>query len=499
MAHLTAFATSISGCSCGASPAPPVTVAVPAIAEGESVELPPTESSAQPASAPVGYTAFVVEGFEDNGVGLAITDDALVLMCGNQLVAIAGDGTTRIVENPEGFDSYDQRDQPATVAAGAFAYFRDDGRLVAREVSSLATRFVFPLEDDALDRPSVFASGDLFVVVTATTWFGIDARTGAEVWRTALTAPITGTPQVYESAGPGVLVEARRGFVLGLDPRTGREIFRRESTLEEPGPVSPHGFGLRFFRDLAALTAREYASQIASQPPYVETIVGLDGRDLARIETGAYVVRDTVEVGERSTTLVTLASGDVSVRTYAHEGARMTWSAGPFASSSGTPSLARGGDRLVLLSDLHTVRVLDAAGHDAWRGQPRGECTRVATWTPAGATEPWIACVGLGNVSLYRPTAPVPRRTLHVSGTLRCDGRPLDEVVFVGGTRVETDAEGHYETDVVVDEELMIGSRERPNGAGCGPAWDRIEVAPGATDARADLNLPEWIGGFDGL
>lgn len=453
-----------------------------------------------PLATRVGYTAFAVDGLVGAEVGLAITDAALVVIGGERLVVIAGDGTTRVVDNPEGFEGYSQGDSLAPIAAGAFLHFGRGDRLVAREVSSLATRFVYAYEWDSLYTPRVYASGDHFIVRTRTTWIGIDARSGVEVWRTPLTEPVHGIEAVLEAAGHGIVVEARRGFVLGLDASTGREIFRRASTFEEPGPIGPHGFGLRFMRGYASVLAPAYASAIATQPEYVETIIGLDGRERARIApTDGLIARDGLEVGERSTTLLVGTEQGVVVRTYAHEGARMTWSAGPFARGTDLPSFARGGGRVVLASDPYTVRVLDAEGQEVWRGQPERPCRHVSMWTPAGAGAPWIVCRGFSNVTLYRPTAPAPRRRIHVSGTVRCQGDPLEEVVFIGGTRTETDAGGHYEADIVVDEELMIGSADHPGGARCGPDWRRVEIPPGATSVRVDLELSEWMGGLDGL
>ena len=488
VACIAALTTSLVGCSCGAHEVPPPVVPTP-----------PTIVEAPPPGPAVGYTRFVIEGLPPNeGAGLAITEDALVVIGSNELVAVSGDGSARVVDNPEGYEGYYQRDMIAPVAAGAFLYFGSDDRLVARETTSLTTRFVFSLPHESMSVPRAFASGDRFVVRTQGAWIGIDARSGTEVWRAPLT-PIEGSDAVLEGAAQGIVVEARSGVVRGLDANTGRELFRRASSFEEVGPIGPHGFGLRLLRDHASLVAPTHARELASQPRFVATIVGLDGRDRARIASEHFIVRDAMEVAERSTTLLVRDEHGVLVQTHAHDDGRVMWSAGPFAWGSGMPSFARGRDRAVLLSDPNTVRVLDLDGREVWRGQPDLVCVHVSLWSPPGMGEPWVVCRGVSNVTLYRPTAPAPRRSLHVSGTLTCDGDPLEEVVFVGGSRVETDATGHYEADIVVDDELMIGSLDRPNGSRCGPRWRRVEMPAGATSVTANLRLTRWMGGLDGL
>ena len=256
------MAASITGCSCGArEEAEPIVPPPTTTTAGAPVELPPAEAIAVPLATRVGYTALAVDGLVGAEVGLAITDAGLVVIGGERLVVIAGDGTTRVVDNPEGFEGYSQGDSLAPIAAGAFLHFGRGDRLVAREVSSLATRFVYAYEWDSLYTPRVYASGDHFIVRTRTTWIGIDARSGVEVWRTPLTEPVHGIEAVLEAAGHGIVVEARRGFVLGLDASTGREIFRRASTFEEPGPIGPHGFGLRFMpRPASATTSPSFST-----------------------------------------------------------------------------------------------------------------------------------------------------------------------------------------------------------------------------------------------
>jgi hypothetical protein len=150
--------------------------------------------------------------------------------------------------------------------------------------------------------------------------------------------------------------------------------------------------------------------------------------------------------------------------------------------------------QLVLATDRHTVRALDAHGRETWRGQPERGCDRVWGWSPAtGGT--WIACVAFGAVTLYRATPATPRRTLRVSGTVWCAGETISARVLVGGTKVAT---GHYDLEVVEDDELMIQTDEDRNTA-CAPLHRRVDVPPNATSVEVDLTLVEQMFSFDGL
>lgn len=496
--------SSVAGCSCDDA-SPPTTVAAPPAttrAEGAVVTVPETPPIVEPAG-DVGYTAFPIEGLgERDWVALAITDDAVVVVSDTRLVSISAEGTTRTAENPEGID-YSQGDQLAPFAAGAFAHLashRASRRLVAWDAASLTKRFEVPLTEGEHDPPRLFASGELFVVRVRDAWIGIDAHTGAEAWRVATTSQRNGDDVVQDAAGQGIVVESSREWVRGLDARTGREIFRRDATLEQPSPIGPRGFGLLLPRDFVAGISPGSPSRAAGVAPYRETILALDGSPLVSLESNDFIVRDAIDVGADATTVAVLdADREVVVRVYEHASGAIRASAGPFAASAwASPSLARAGDRLILASDVNTVRVLGSDGREAWRGQPETECRSVALFAASGGAMPWITCRGLGHVTLYRPSTPAPRRRLHVSGTVFCDGDPVEEAVLVAGTRVRPDASGHYEIEVVVDQELAISSDERPR-CGCGGSSRRVEIPTGTSTVHADLPLPEWIGGLDGL
>ncbi|MFO0686160.1 MAG: PQQ-binding-like beta-propeller repeat protein [Sandaracinus sp.] len=391
----------------------------------------------------------------------------LVVIGPDRFVVIPSDGTTplRAYANERGLSTRCGSWRGVAVAGGAFLTCASDETLVARDLETLAVRWERPSPGDTNDTAG---EDDTFVVTTSAGWLGLDARSGATIWEIA--APFEPAPLVVH----GTAFALTRAGLVGRDARTGEHRF---DVAAEDGllvPIPGRGVVLESTASAAALRLVE--------PDGAAREVPLDAPFFS--ESPSALLE-----GETLTTLVTVGRGQLEVRRYDLASRTRTARSEPFHAGGFEHLYALG--RQVLVVNGHGARLLDAATlAQRWLGEAAGACTSTAVWRPTATAAPVLACLTLGELSLFVPSAaPVERHRVRVSGTTRCQGGPDPSSVRIEGVHVETDPRGHYEVDVDADDDIDIvaSAVDTPSETSCTGSRS-VPVPPGARRMQVDVD-----------
>jgi len=494
---------------CGADPAPPLTSpatptsAPPAdevvIAPGPELAAPATDAD-RPALSPsvleegptIEWPTTAAVSLEEVDVRLAVDAWGQVTVDGLPLVVL---GAERHIVVPTDGQSptrayADDRGRPdgclpscVAVAGGAFLVRDREGVLVARDVVTLATKWERPALEGTR---GLYGDGDTFVVIASDGVFGLDAASGATRWQWEVEGSYT--PRI----GQGLFVRRSEGVVFALDLATGEVRFRLDADGTDVGPITPSGFALVRFR-YATHGSELTASQVR--------LVGLDGTQrLVQLDADVESADHVLVAEDTLTVMVSTTDGLAEVRRYDARTGRRRQRSRPFGRAMPVSLLALGPDVAVVDRTLG-IRLLDGVTlAERWLGGERGECFEPMVWRPSATSAPVLACRGYGGFALYRASSTRDaRRSVTVSGAVRCGERGATAHVMVEGVVARTDGRGRYRVAVRADDvvDVTVVAETDVLDADCSGSRS-VPLAPGAREASVDFDL-EWRNIAEGL
>jgi len=493
---------------CGGHEAPaPARPSLPASeAPAAGVVMPPPTEAAPPTSpdGPAASPRMLAEGaalawpteeavsLEEVDLPLAVDVWGQVTIDGLPLVALSDERLVVIPADGQApMRAYaNERSRPrscsrACVAAagGAFLTLDGDGALVAREVATLATRWERPAPEGATE---LYGDGDTFVVVAPAGVFGLDAVGGATRWQWEVEGGYP--PRV----GQGLFVRRSEGVLFALDLGTGEPRFRLETGAVDVGPITPAGFALvrdRYASDGGELTARQVR------------LVGLDGTDhLVQLDADVESADAVVVAARTLTVLVSPANDRAEARRYDARTGRRLQRSRPFGRAVPGTLVAVGPDVAVVDRTLG-IRLLDGETlAERWLGGEGRWCFEPAVWRPSVTSAPVLACRGYAFFALYRASPERDgRRTVTVSGTVRCGGSGTPAHVMVEGVVARADRRGRYRVAVRADDTVNVTVVADTDilDADCS-GYHAVALAPDADEASLDFDL-EWRNVAEGL
>lgn len=473
---------------------PPVIAAAPAPAAEPTPPPPPlviTEAapgSAIIAGAPPEHLArWALPASPDERARLVPAGSSLIAIGGERILAYAADGSTptRSRDNPLGPSdrSVDPTIGGAPIASGVLFVRGAEDRIAGLDLSTLALRWTAHLNIDERRREEAhLATGDAFVVISSHDMIGVDAASGARLFRRAL-APHEQAPGYvrWRAAGGLVLGALVRGRGLAAyDARTGEERWVARA-LSEPRLFDADG------GRLPALVDHHTAVILRVE----------DGVELARFPLGASVWhgRGLVLAGD---TLYAGVQGreptDWQLRAYDVTSGRERWRSPVLhARADDHPDLALDEDVVFACTDARVLHAFDRGdGRARWWAFPRA-CSSPRIWQPIEGA-PGVVLTG---DDLYgRGATPSVMRELTVSGALTFEGRPRARVlVRIGDTWTRTDARGRYRARVRAWDDVPVDV----DCEGCVPLSRTLAIDDPASARRLDLPLESLVESTPGL
>lgn len=418
---------------------------------------------------------------------------SLIAIGARRIVAYAADGSTptRSRDNPLGAsDRYvDATIASAPIAGGVLLVRGAEDLIAGLDVQSLEVRWTAHSNIDERSRQEAhLATDDAFVVISQAHMIGVDAATGARLFRRELARHEQAPDYVRWRAAGGVVVGAlvRGRGVAAYDARTGQERW------VAPGVDEPRIYDADGGR-IPALVDHHTAVILRAD----------DGSELARFPLGATVWhgRGLVLAG------ATLYAGvrargytDWQLRAYDVATGRERWrSPVVHARADDHPDLAIDEDVVFACTDGRVLHAFDRSdGRARWWAFP-STCGSPRVWHPvAGA--PGVVLASEGSANLYARAADARTyRALVISGALTFEGRPRARVlVRVGDTWARTDAGGRYRARVRAWDDVPVDV----DCEGCVPLSRTIEIDEPATTRRLDLpieSIPGYAPGLDRL
>ena len=262
----------------------------------------------------------------------------------------------------------------------------------------------YPEEAESVDRlpggALAYADGRLFVAGGNGTVFGLDAGSGAEVWRRPIRAPIRAAPTVAEGK---VLVPTADAQLYALDAGSGEVVWQHSGLFEQAGLLGGASPAVAGGIVVAAYPSGEVvALSLASGEQLWSDSVLRPRRTLA-IGAIADIGGDPVIAGDRA--FVAGASGEMAAFDL-QRGAR-EWTAD--VTSTQTPWIA-GNFLFVLTERGEVVCLIDQGGRIRWvtplasRVDPENPDSRQIRWTgPLLVSERVILASSEGEVISLSP------------------------------------------------------------------------------------------------
>lgn len=441
---------------------------------------PPITIEAPPAPGAEGAPAEHLEpwslGLPIAGAGFALDDHRLVMVDGEHLTAVHGDGSTPTVRrpNPVGFvaSTYDSSAESVVSSADVIFFRARDDVFAGADRGTLRVRWQrrVRLEGERLSNVMLHASGDAFLVSLSDELVSLDPASGEVLWRRDLPRG------AVVRAGSGVVVTRQpsaAGGLTAVDARTGAARWSLPRFGGDVRVLAPSGDGLPVYRD------RElYLLDLADGAERAHLRLGapLAWGQNAQVEGGAIYVVVTPDDGRR-----------YEVRRYELESGALAWRSPSFDDDTNAfhPSLGLDDDVVVACTSRLTARGIDrASGRVRWVEHPRGGCRAPRAWRPrAGA--PNVLFLSPAEGSLYaRGSAAVPERRARVSGRVSCDGRPAARArLWVAGRLVLSDAGGRYRASVTARHAfpIEVAQIDIDPGSMCIAETRWVDVAPAVT------------------
>lgn len=383
------------------------------------------------------------------GAGFALDDHRLVMVDGEHLTAVHGDGSTPTVRrpNPVGFvASTSDPSAESVVSSADVVFFRAQGDVFAgadRDTLRVRWQRRVRLEGEQLSNAMLHASGDAFLVSLSDELVSLDPASGEVLWRRDLPRG------AVVRAGPGVVVTSQpsaAGGLTALDARTGATRWSVPRFGGDVRVLAPSGDRVPIYRD-RELHVLDLAD--GAERAHLRLGANLAWGQNAQIEGGAIYVVVTPDGGLR-----------YEVRRYELASGALAWRSPSFDDDTNAfhPSLGLDEDVVVACTSRLTARGVDrASGRVRWVEHPRGGCRAPRAWRPrAGA--PNVLFLSRSEGSLYaRGAAVVPERRARVSGRVSCDGRPAARArLWVAGRRVQADAGGRFRASVTARHAFPI-------------------------------------------
>jgi hypothetical protein len=466
------------------------TVALPVLARGEVIRWPSAWSGS--------FDALESELWSEGAFGVVAEDArALVLVSEGRFVVVPPDEETpaSAYANDHGFVYQCHAGRAVPLVDKAFVICGRDGSLVAIERDTLAPRWTRTAPVPNSGTVGLHASADMLIATTYEAWYGLDPRDGSTRWRRPAASAVG-----IDHAGFGLVVAALDEGVVGVDARTGEERFRLDPTGVATTPISAHGFAV----------VRHPGASPGRGPSAREVIVlALDGTVRRHFTLDADVASPNgVVVGERDLTLIVAVGGDrIEVRRYDLESGRLLHRSPAFASAFAIrAAIATFAEGTVIVSDPGTLRALEPArSSETWLGHPRRPCDTLTAWAPSPRRAPVLMCLSWGSVALYRADpSPPPRRSIVVTGSVSCAGRPRGGVrLAIGGVIAVSGEDGRYRAEATFDRELRVALAATPwldHMVYCThPGRRLVDLAPDTQSVVVDLELEAGAGALDGL